>query len=126
MSAADIHFVCRMRSQNRQGRRREPFFKGFFDDPLKLFYTQFIPAFPLHPERDIRHEKAGNEGLLFDAVRVASFENAFEPLNNNTFSRDMLNYDFGPALNIHYGDILVKYGYVCDIQAEGLFCSDRI
>ena len=45
-----------------------------------------------------------------------SFANAFAPLNNNTFSRDMLAEN-GMVLNIHYGDILVKFGEVCDIQA---------
>ena len=45
-----------------------------------------------------------------------SFANAFAPLNNNTFSRDMLSAN-GTVLNIHYGDILVKFGEVCDIQA---------
>lgn len=60
------------------------------------------------------------DGSDFPEWEEQSFENAFEPLNNNTFSRDMLNYDFGPALNIHYGDILVKYEDVCDIQTEGL------
>ena len=37
-----------------------------------------------------------------------SFANAFAPLNNNTFSRDMLSEN-GMVLNIHYGDILVKF-----------------
>ena len=45
------------------------------------------------------------------------FSNAFTPLNNNTFSRDMLS-ESGSVCNIHYGDILVKYGEVCDIQKE--------
>ena len=45
------------------------------------------------------------------------FANAFAPLNNNTFSRDMLS-ESGSVCNIHYGDILVKYGEVCDIQKE--------
>ena len=43
------------------------------------------------------------------------FVNAFTPLNNNTFSRDMLSEN-GTVLNIHYGDILVRFGEVCDIQ----------
>lgn len=57
-----------------------------------------------------------DDGTEFPEWEEQSFENVFEPLNNNTLSRDMLNYDFGPALNIHYGDILVKYGDVCDVQ----------
>ena len=60
------------------------------------------------------------DGSDYPEWEEQSFESAFEPLNNNTFSRDMLNYDFGPALNIHYGDILVKYGDICDVQTEVL------
>ncbi|MBQ9199065.1 MAG: restriction endonuclease subunit S [Lachnospiraceae bacterium] len=43
-----------------------------------------------------------------------SFANVLAPLNNNTFSRDMLSEN-GTVLNIHYGDILVKFGEVCDV-----------
>lgn len=68
--------------------------------------------------REVRFKRA--DGSEFPEWEEQSFENAFDPLNNNTFSRDMLNYEFGPALNVHYGDILVKYGDVCDIQADAL------
>ena len=30
----------------------------------------------------------------------------------------MLNFISGPALNIHYGDVLIKYGDVCDIDKD--------
>ena len=44
---------------------------------------------------------------------------------NNTLSRANLNYRFGLARNIHYGDILVKYGEVLDIQKNNIpFISD--
>lgn len=33
---------------------------------------------------------------------------------NNTLSRSELSYDEGSILNIHYGDILIKYGSVLD------------
>lgn len=40
----------------------------------------------------------------------------FGPISNNTLSRSDLNYDNGKIKNIHYGDILIKYGAVtnCD------------
>lgn len=56
------------------------------------------------------------DGTVFPEWGNKSFANAFAPLNNNTFSRDMLAEN-GMVLNIHYGDILVKFGEVCDIQA---------
>lgn len=33
---------------------------------------------------------------------------------NNTLSRSELSYDEGSILNVHYGDILIKYGSVLD------------
>ena len=65
------------------------------------------------------------DGTDFLKWEEQPFEKVFEPLNNNTFSRDMLNYCSGPALNIHYGDILVKYGDVCDVDKDVLpFVND--
>ena len=44
---------------------------------------------------------------------------------NNTLSRADLNYHSGLAKNIHYGDILVKYGEVLDVHNDGVpFISD--
>ena len=75
--------------------------------------------------QEVRFKKV--DGSDFPEWEEQTFENTFEPLNNNTFSRDMLNYDFGPALNIHYGDILVKYGNVCDIKTEEIpYVNDGI
>ena len=37
-------------------------------------------------------------------------------MRNNTLSRDCLNAESGQARNIHYGDVLVKYGSIVDIQ----------
>ena len=38
------------------------------------------------------------------------FNEIFDYLRNNTFSRDCLNYQNGSFKNIHYGDILTKFG----------------
>lgn len=38
------------------------------------------------------------------------FNEMFDYLRNNTFSRDCLNYQNGSFKNIHYGDILTKFG----------------
>lgn len=37
-------------------------------------------------------------------------------ISNNTFSRSELSYEEGSILNIHYGDILIKYGSILDIH----------
>lgn len=44
----------------------------------------------------------------------------FESLQNNTLSRADLSVSQGDAKNIHYGDILVKYGEVLNIGEEQL------
>lgn len=42
------------------------------------------------------------------------------PLSNNSLSRANLNEKSGPARNIHYGDILVKFGEVIDGDTSDL------
>lgn len=44
------------------------------------------------------------------------FKNAFNLLTNNTLSRAELSSDCGIAQNIHYGDILIKFGEVIDLK----------
>lgn len=44
------------------------------------------------------------------------FGEAFELLQNNTFSRDEMSTESGIAYNIHYGDVLIKYGAVVDLS----------
>ncbi|WP_373249566.1 restriction endonuclease subunit S [Mediterraneibacter gnavus] len=53
------------------------------------------------------------------------FGEVFDGLQNNTLSRAELNNEFGQALNIHYGDILVKFGECLDASKEPLpFITD--
>lgn len=59
-----------------------------------------------------------DNGLNYPHWRSKSFEEVFSPLNNNTFSRDMLNYEKGTTKNIHYGDILTNYGAICDVSSD--------
>ncbi|WP_416325253.1 restriction endonuclease subunit S [[Eubacterium] hominis] len=42
----------------------------------------------------------------------------FMHIQNNTLSRAALSYKHGAALNIHYGDVLIKYGEVLDVKKE--------
>lgn len=60
-----------------------------------------------------------DDGTDYSEWSNKRFANAFTPLNNNTFSRDMLSEN-GTVLNIHYGDILVRFGEVCDIQTTDI------
>lgn len=47
--------------------------------------------------------------------KCVAFADCFEPLRNNTYSRAAMTPTAGIA-NIHYGDVLVKYGEVLDFS----------
>ena len=47
------------------------------------------------------------------------FDEVFDcTIPNNTLSRSELNYESGSVRNIHYGDILIKYGSIVDVQND--------
>lgn len=47
-----------------------------------------------------------------------SFGSCFANVPNNTLSRAELNYQSGIAKNIHYGDVLIKFGETLDAESE--------
>lgn len=47
-----------------------------------------------------------------------NFNDIFDILSNNTLSRDKLNYESGTACNVHYGDVLVKFGEYLNAYKE--------
>ena len=54
-----------------------------------------------------------------DAWEQRKLDNVFDcTIPNNTLSRAELSYDEGTVLNVHYGDVLVKYGSVLDVQRD--------
>ncbi len=59
--------------------------------------------------------------------KKAAFSDLFSPIKNNTLSRACLNYDYGKIKNIHYGDILIKFGSIIDVN-DGLvpYINDEI
>lgn len=59
------------------------------------------------------------DGTDYPEWNSKSFSDNFSSLNNNTFSRNMLS-ESGSVCNIHYGDIFVKYGEICDVQKENI------
>lgn len=60
-----------------------------------------------------------DDGSEFPAWEEKMFWDVFANLTNNTLSRECLNTESGQARNIHYGDVLVKYGAVVDVQRDG-------
>ncbi len=68
-------------------------------------------------------------GSFYPEIRFAGFTDAWEQreygaafsvLQNNTLSRAELGTENGCGLNVHYGDILVKFGEVIDAKTENL------
>lgn len=55
-----------------------------------------------------------------DLWEKKQFSKTFLFLNNNTLSRAELNYESGSTKNIHYGDVLIKFGECLDVLKEDL------
>ena len=55
-----------------------------------------------------------------DAWEQRKFSNVFDFMQNNSLSRAELSCEGGEVLNVHYGDILVKYGEVLDVEKDEL------
>ena len=53
-----------------------------------------------------------------DAWEQREFKNTFDFLQNNALSRADFSDEQGSAMNVHYGDILVKYGEVLDVSTK--------
>ena len=69
------------------------------------------------------------DGEVVPEIRFKGFTDAWEQrklgevlisLQNNTLSRTDLSSEQGIAKNVHYGDILVKFGEVIDVKTESL------
>jgi len=73
---------------------------------------------------NLKKYKRGVSKKLFDEIHndsscaIKQFSEVFELLQNNTFSRECLTNELADVLNIHYGDILVKYGSVVDLNID--------
>lgn len=64
----------------------------------------------------LRFPKFSNDGE-WDVVK---FKDVFTMLSNNTLSRAELNEHDGNAFNVHYGDVLIKFGERLDLNNENL------
>ena len=69
---------------------------------------------------NLKKYKRGVSKRFFDEIHnnqnceAKQFSEVFELIQNNTFSRECLTDENTDVLNVHYGDILVKYGSVLD------------
>ena len=60
-----------------------------------------------------------------DAWEQRKFASVFDGLQNNTLSRAELNYESGTVKNVHYGDVLIKFGdYIDASETELPYISD--
>lgn len=59
-------------------------------------------------------------GVIPEDWEKSSVGETFLHVNSNTLSRDCLNYESGISRNVHYGDILVKYGAFIDAEKDEL------
>ena len=55
-----------------------------------------------------------------EAWEQRKFLDTFDFLSNNTLSRSQLSDTRGSTLNIHYGDVLIKFGEMIDVSKESI------
>ncbi len=76
----------------------------------------------------LKKYKRGLSDKIFSTIVITSnckkisWKNVFLPLQNNTFSRDDLIQYGGTVRDIHYGDILVKYGATVNLSSVDVPC----
>ena len=70
----------------------------------------------------LKKYKRGVSEQLFEQIKSKSaqhvFSSVFVLLQNNTFSRELLTNDKTEMQNIHYGDVLIKYGSCVNIDMD--------
>lgn len=71
--------------------------------------------------------KMSEIGLIPQDWEICLVGNDFSFLRSNSYSRDQLNYSGGSVRNIHYGDILIKFGNVTRVGKDSIpFVNDDI
>ncbi|MDO4584585.1 MAG: restriction endonuclease subunit S [Planctomycetia bacterium] len=82
-----------------------------------------------HVKKSMLEKMFPKDGASVPEIRFAGFTDAWAQrklgqvlisLQNNTLSRAELSYEQGVALNVHYGDVLIKFGEYLDIRKEAL------
>lgn len=59
-----------------------------------------------------------SDGSSYPEWEKCQFKNMFKLLQTNTYSRSQLNESCGEVFNIHYGDVLVRYGSVINANED--------
>ncbi len=81
---------------------------------IKKYYLQNM--FPKHRETVPKIRFKG----FTDAWEQRKLVDCFDFLQNNTLSREALQAGQGVAINVHYGDVLIKFGEYLDIATESI------
>lgn len=79
---------------------------------MKKYYLQ-----NMFPKRGETVPKTRFKGFA-DTWEQRKVGDCFEFLQNNTLSRAELSAETGAALNVHYGDVLIKFGEYLDVSVE--------
>ena len=78
----------------------------------------------MFPQNGEKKPEIRFEGFT-DDWEQRKFVSVFEGLQNNTLSRADLNYENGTVKNVHYGDVLIKFGDYIDASETDLpYISD--
>ena len=86
------------------------------DETKKLKKFMLQKMFPKKGEKNPEIRFAG----FTDDWEQRKFDELFTGLQNNTLSRSELNYENGTLMDVHYGDILVKFGEYIDVSKHQL------
>ena len=97
-------------------------------DRIADFFRHLDNLITLHQRKCIFF--TGRAGRLISTVNKKRITSSWEQrkfgevfdctVPNNTLSRAELSYDEGTVLNVHYGDVLIKYGSVLDVQKDDI------
>ena len=72
----------------------------------------------------LKKYKRGVSEQLFEQIKSKSTQHVFSSIfvlvQNNTFSRELLTNEETTMQNIHYGDVLIKYGSCVDIDKDAV------
>ena len=66
--------------------------------------------------------KSSEVGSVPEGWEVKPFAECFTLIRNNTYSRECMTGVPGGVANVHYGDVLVKYGAVLDFSKDDVPC----
>ncbi|NLC92744.1 MAG: restriction endonuclease subunit S [Treponema sp.] len=115
-----LYTVFSMNKENKQN----AFFEEYFRSSFWHRYIKEIEE-KQKQKKYLMQKLLSNDGKKFtigDVVidkekwKEESFSNIFNILRNNTFTRADLNFTSGLVKNIHYGDILVKFPSILNIE----------